>query len=927
MPLSLNEIKDRAETFARAWRGVVSERAEAQTFWNEFLDVFGVNRRRVAAFERPIRAETGTGRIDMLWKGKLLVEHKSLGQNLDRAAGQARDYFAGLRDADLPRYVIVSDFALIRLYDLEGPDPAGFTEFPLMELPKRISLFGFISGYETRHFGTLNAVDVQAAKLLGELHDKMEDAFYRDHPLQVWMVRLLFCLFADSTGIFAMGLFREYLDRRTAEDGSDLGPRLTRLYEVLNTPLANRSSALDEQLAELPYVNGRLFAELLPIPDFNAEMRTLLLAATRLDWAAISPAIFGSLFQSIKDKEARRHLGEFYTTEANILKALQPLFLDPLRKEFARIKGNARQLQEFHLKLRRIQVLDPACGCGNFLVVAYRELRLLELEVLHARYTDAASFLRGMVKSIVDVDHFHGIELEEWPAQIAQVAMWLTDHQMNVRVSDEFGAAMVRLPLTASANILQGNALDMDWASVVEPAALSYIVGNPPFVGHQYRNVSQVADMERIWGKGGRLRRLDYVTCWYRKAVDLMQQVPHVHTAFVSTNSICQGEQVGTLWGDLLARGVRIAFAHRTFQWSSEVPGTAAVHCVIVGFQTTEPAKRILFDYSHQKSEPQDRVVQNINPYLVDGPDVLLPSRTEAPPGLPQLKQGSKPADGGHLLLTVAERMALLAAAPQAEKWLRPYVGGDELINGRQRWCLWLKTANPAEIRRVAPVMTRLNAVRAARGKSPTLSVREFAERPGAFTQDRQPDARYLAVPEVSSETRRFIPIAFLEADVIASNKLLTAIGATLFHFGILTSSMHMAWVRAVAGRWKSDYSYAPAVYNNFPWPTPTQARRAAIEARAQDVLDVRAGYPDATLADLYDRTTMPPDLVRAHTALDRAVDAAYGPPKGGWAREADRVAFLFRLYRTRNAPMDVPDHPKRRQPRRNRTLGPKPEA
>ena len=916
MPLSLNEIKDRAENFARAWRGVEAEGAEAQTFWNEFLDVFGVKRRRVAAFERPIRAETGTGRIDMLWKGKLLVEHKSLGQNLDRAAGQAREYFAGLRDADLPRYVIVSDFALIRLYDLEGPDPTGFTEFPLMELPKRIGLFGFISGYETRHFGTLNAVDVQAAKLLGELHDKMEDAFYRDHSLQVWMVRLLFCLFADSTGIFAMGLFREYLDRRTAEDGSDLGPRLTRLYEVLNTPLADRSSALDEQLAELPYVNGRLFAELLPIPDFNAAMRTLLLAATRLDWAAISPAIFGSLFQSIKDKDARRHLGEFYTTEANILKALQPLFLDPLRKEFARIRGNARQLQEFHLKLRRIQVLDPACGCGNFLVVAYRELRLLELEVLHARYTDPASFLRGLVKSIVDVDHFHGIELEEWPAQIAQVAMWLTDHQMNVKVSDEFGAAMVRLPLTASANILHGNALDMDWASVVAPSALSYIVGNPPFVGHQWRSDSQVADMERIWGKGGRLRRLDYVTCWYRKAADLMKQAPHVHTAFVSTNSICQGEQVGTLWGDLLARGVRIAFAHRTFQWSSEVPGTAAVHCVIVGFQTTEPAKRILFDYPHQKSEPQDRVVQNINPYLVDGPDVLLPSRTETPPGLPSMYKGSQPTDGGHLIMTAADRETFLRDEPGAAAWLRPYVGGDELVNGGQRWCLWLKGANPAHIRRMPGVRARLDAVRAARSKSPTASVRTNADQPSLFTQDRQPDVPYLAVPEVTSENRRFIPITFLEPEIIASNKLQIVPGATLFHFGILTSSMHMAWVRAVAGRWKSDYSYAPAVYNNFPWPTPTPARSAAIEARAQDVLDVRAAYPDATLADLYDRATMPPDLVRTHAALDRAVDAAYGPPKGGWPREADRVAFLFSRYQAQHAPMDMPASPKRRRAR-----------
>ncbi len=915
MPLSLNEIRDRAQTFAHAWRDVGSERAEAQTFWNEFLDVFGVNRRRVAAFERPVpSAQTpGTGRIDMLWKGRLLVEHKSRGQDLNRAAGQARDYFVGLRDADLPRYVIVSDFARIRLYDLEGADPSSFTEFRLNELPNRIGLFGFISGYETRVFGTLSAVDVQAARHLGDLHDALEDSGYRGHSLQVWMVRLLFCLFADSTGIFATGLFREYLDKRTTEDGSDLGPRLAKLSEVLNTRTADRASTLDEQLKELPFVNGRLFAEPLPIPDFNRAMRTLLLDATRLDWAGISPAIFGSLFQSIKDKAARRHLGEFYTTEVNIMKALGPLFLDPLRKEFTRIRGNARQLHDFHLKLRRIEVLDPACGCGNFLVVAYRELRLLELEVLHARYPDAAEFVRGLVKSIVDVDHFHGIEIEEWPAQIAQVAMWLTDHQMNVKVSEEFGQTMMRLPLTASANILHGNALTTDWAEVVPPERLTYIVGNPPFVGHQWRTQEQVADMARIWGDNGRFRRLDYVTCWHRKAAELMTRAPHVRTAFVSTNSISQGEQVGTLWGDLLPRGIRIAFAHRTFQWTSEVRGTAAVHCVIIGFQAGEPASRILYDYAHQRAEPQALPAQNINPYLVDGPDVLLPSRIDPPVGLPRLRQGSKPADGGHLLLGAEARDTLLAAEPQSEQWLRPYIGGDELINGHRRWCLWLKAANPADLRRMPHVRSRLEAVQTARRKSPTLSVRQFAERPSVFTQDRQPDDRYLAIPEVTSENRRFIPITFLNADVIASNKLLTAVGATNYHFGILTSTMHMAWVRAIAGRWKSDYSYAPAVYNNFPWPTPKPAQRTAIEDRAQEVLDARAAWPGATLADLYDRATMPANLAQAHAALDRAVDAAYGPRKGGWTREADRVAFLFTLYQSNSAPMDIPPKQKTR--------------
>ena len=801
---------------------------------------------------------------------------------------------------------------------MEAADPEAHVEFPLGELPKRIGLFGFISGYETRRFGTLNPVDVAAARHLGELHDKLEAAGYRGHALQVLMVRLLFCLFADSTGIFPIGLFREYLDKRTSEDGSDLGPRLAKLAEVLNTAVADRSAALDAQLQELPYVNGKLFEETLPIPDFDAGMRTLLLDATRLDWAGISPAIFGSLFQSIKDRAARRHLGEHYTTEANILKVLRPLFLDGLRIEFARVRSQVGRLHDFHLKLRSIRILDPACGCGNFLVVAYRELRLLELEVLHARYGDSTAFLRGVVKSIVDVDQFHGIEIEEWPAQIAQVAMWLTDHQMNVRVSEEFGQAMVRLPLVASANIVHANALVIDWGVVADLGALTHIVGNPPFVGHQWRSADQVADMARVWGGGGRFRRLDYVTCWYRVAADVLARAPHVHAAFVSTNSISQGEQVGTLWGDLIPRGIQIIFAHRTFQWTSEARGRAAVHCVIIGFQIGEPGLRTLYDYAHVRAEPVALPAKNINPYLVDAANVLLPSRTKAPPGLPALHKGSQPTDGGHLVFDHDERAAFVADEPQSAQYFRQYVGGDELVNGDERWCLWLKEADPSQLRKMPLVQARLAAVRRSRESSATASVRGFAKYPALFTQDRQPDSAYLAVPEVSSENRRFIPMAFLEPSMIASNKLQIVVGASIFLFGVLTSTMHMAWVRAVCGRLKSDYSYAPALYNNFPWPEPTAAQRKAIEMRAQEVLDARAAHPNAVLADLYDPNTMPANLARTHAALDRTVDAAYGAPRGGWVREADRVAFLFTRYQALAAPLDVA--PVVRHERRRRT-------
>ncbi|MDI3305488.1 MAG: hypothetical protein QJR07_00175 [Acetobacteraceae bacterium] len=923
MPLSLNEIRARAERFAREWQNAASERAEAQTFWNEFFDIFGVSRRRVAAFERPVASlfnTGGRGRIDLLWKGRLLVEHKSRGEDLDRAAGQARDYFAGLKDADLPRYVIVSDFARIRLYDLEGPDPEGYVEFPLRELPRRIGLFGFISGYETRSFGRLNPVDVEAARRLGELHDALEDSGYRGHPLQVWMVRLLFCLFADSTGIFETGLFREYIDRRTAEDGSDLGPKLAKLFEVLNTPEAERARTLDEQLAGLRYVNGRLFAERLPIPDFDSRMRGLLLDATRLDWAGISPAIFGSLFQSIKDRQERRRLGEHYTTEANILKALRPLFLDPLREELARARHNSRALQDFHRRLSRIRILDPACGCGNFLVVAYRELRLLELEVLRARYGEDAGLGRGLVQSIVDVDQFSGIEIEEWPAQIAQVAMWLTDHQMNLKVSEEFGQAVIRLPLVKSANIVRGNALAMDWASLLPPGPDSFIVGNPPFGGARMLSAAQRSDMNRVFNGVRNNGLLDYVTCWYLLAARHMQSSPATEAAFVSTNSITQGEQPGVLWPTLWPLGVKINFAHRTFQWTSEARGRAAVHCVIIGFALHDRSRKRLFDYDKPDGEPHEIEAKRINPYLVDGPMLTLPNRRQPICASPALGIGNQPIDGGNYLFTEEERAAFLSIEPEARRFFRPWVGTDELLYGYSRWCLWLGEASPAEIRAMPEVHRRVRAVQEFRRGSRRAQTLALAETPTRFEVENMPARRYLAIPEVSSEARRWIPMAFLPPRTLASNLLKIAADATLYHFGVLSSTMHMAWVRAVCGRLESRYRYSTGiVYNNFPWPEPTPQQRAVIEAKAQAVLDARAAHPGATLADLYDPAAMPPNLVAAHAALDRAVDAAYGAPRGGWTREADRVVFLLARYQALTAPLDAAP-PQRRTRGRSRT-------
>jgi type I restriction-modification system DNA methylase subunit len=894
MPLSWNEIKTRALAFSKEWQDEKSEDAEAKTFWDGFFNVFGITRKRTASFEEPVR-KLGEkfGYIDLFWKGVLIVEHKSRGKSLDKAYTQALDYFPGIAERDLPKYVIVSDFGRFRLYNLEEKEQH---EFDLKDLHKNVRLFGFIAGYQTHKIQEQDPVNIKAAEQMGKLHDQMKDAGYSGHPLELYLVRLLFCLFAEDTGIFERQQFKEYIEQRTSEDGSDLAHHISTLFQVLNTPREKRLTNLDEQLAAFPYVNGKLFEEMLPTAGFDAAMRQALLDCCSLDWSRISPAIFGSLFQSIMDKQARRNLGAHYTSEENILKLIKPLFLDELREEFEKIKHNKNRLLEFHKKLRMLNFLDPACGCGNFLVIAYRELRLLELEILRASRTNMQSELNIHSLININVDQFFGIEIEEFPAQIAQVALWLMDHQMNLLVSEEFGLYFVRIPLEVSSTIVCGNALKIDWEEVVPARHVSYIMGNPPFVGHQWRTAEQMADMSTIWGNEGRFGRLDYVTCWYKKAVHSMRENTGIHTAFVSTNSISQGEQVGILWPALLFYGVHINFAHRTFQWSSEGRGKAAVHCVIIGFALHESKEKRIFEYENIKLEPHAIKAHNINPYLVDAPNVILPSRTETPAGLPKLIKGSQPTDGGHLILTELEKQELLSEEPKAEKYLRPYIGGDEFINSGQRWCLWLKDAKPNMLSDMPLVMKRVMAVAESRKQSPTKSVREFAEYPTLFTQDRQPQKNYIAVPEVSSENRRYIPIGFLSSNVVASNKLQIIEGGTLYHFAILCSTMHNAWMRAVAGRLKSDYSYSPSIYNNFPWPeNPTEKQKQAIETAAQGVLDARAQFPESSLADLYDPLTMPPVLLKAHQQLDKAVDAAYG--KTNFATEAQRVAFLFELY------------------------------
>lgn len=906
MPLSWNEIKDRALKFSHEWENETSEDAEAKSFWDAFFNVFGVPRRRVATFEQPVKKSDGhDGYIDLLWKGIILVEHKSRGKNLDRAFQQAKDYFPGLKDIDLPRYILVSDFAHFRLYDLEEDTQR---EFTLKELYKYVKLFGFIAGYQTTSFKEQDPVNIKAAERMGKLHDKLKAIGYEGHELEVYLVRMLFCLFAEDTSIFERRQFQDLIEQRTAEDGSDLAGKLEQLFQVLDTSPEKRLKNLDEQLAAFPYVNGSLFAERLPMASFDTEMRELLLNCCALDWSRISPAIFGALFQSVMDQKLRRNLGAHYTTEKNILKLIRPLFLDELRAEFERVKKNPKKLYEFHERLAKLKFLDPACGCGNFLVIAYRELRLLELDIIRELYgtTKTASLDVGEFNILCDVDQFYGIEIEEFPAQIAQTALWLMDHQMNMQVSEEFGSYYVRLPLRKSATIVHGNALRRNWREIIEPKELSYILGNPPFVGAKYMTDEQREDISTVFHDVQSAGLLDFVAAWYRKAADFMEDNQAIKTAFVSTNSITQGEQVSVLWSDLLKRGVKIHFAHRTFQWSSEARGKAAVHCVIVGFALHDATDKRLFDYETIQSEPHEIKAKNINPYLVDALDVIVSRRSDPLCPVPEIRFGNQPIDGGHLLFTPEEKAKFLLEEPQAERFLRKFLGAEEFINGLERWCLWLNRASPSEIQSLPAVVQKLKQVRQFRLTSKRPATQELAATPSLFAFISHTDSNYLIVPSVSSERRRYIPIGFMPPTVIASNLCLIINNATIYHFGVLSSAMHMAWVRNVCGRLKSDYRYSNSiVYNNFPWAQdPTDKQRQSIEDAAQAVLDARAKYPDSSLADLYDPLTMPPELVKAHHRLDAAVDASYSKKK--FSGDSDRVAFLFELYQQLASPLEA---------------------
>jgi hypothetical protein len=912
MALGWNEIKERAVKFSKEWAETSNEEADAQSFLVEFFNVFGLSNRKVATFEHKVKKlDEHAGYIDLLWKGTILIEMKSRGKDLDKAHQQAKDYLHGLKQFELPKYILVSDFENFRLYDL---DENTETDFKLANFVNHVQLFGFIAGYQKRVYKAEDPVNIEAAYLMGKLHDALKEAGYTGHELEKYLVRLLFCLFAEDTTIFDKNAFQEYLLIKTNEDGTDLGMHIAQLFQVLNTPNDKRQKTLDESLAAFPYVNGQLFGEQLTFASFNSRMRQTLLECCYLDWSKISPAIFGSMFQSVMDANQRRNLGAHYTSEKNIQKLIKPLFLDKLWLEFETVKTNTNKLKAFHRKIASLRFLDPACGCGNFLVITYRELRLLELEIItilqgSQRVTDVANIM------LCEVDRFYGIEYEEFPAQIAQVALWLIDHQMNMLVSQEFGEYFVRLPLRKSAKIVHGNALRTDWDSMIEllpwesktdREQYDYILGNPPFIGKQLQNEPQKNDMELIFNRVNGAGVLDYVTAWYIKAAQYLQKHNtesndneiKTRVAFVSTNSIAQGEQVGVLWNEMFNHyKIKIHFAHRTFKWGNEARANAAVHVVIIGFSNFETPEKLIYEYDDINSEPHELKVKNINPYLVEGKDFVILSRTKPINNVPEMVYGSKPVDDGNLLLGEEEKIEYLHLEPGGAKYIKPILSSHEFLHGKNRYCFWLQDANPSDLRSHAHLNDKLKRVKEFREKSTKASVREQAQTPYLFSEIRQPQNNYVLIPRHSSENRRFIPFGFFDKDIIVSDSCTALPNASMYHFGIISSSMHMVWVKYICGRIKSDFRYSNVlVYNNYPWPEiPTDKQKEAIEKAAQKVIDARAEFPDSSLADIYDPLTMPSILVKAHNELDKAVDLAYRPQP--FINETKRIEFLFELY------------------------------
>ena len=931
------EKRAAAKEFAANWKGRGDEKQETQAFWMSLLQkVYGVAEPdKYIDFEVRVKLDH-TSFIDGLIKStRVLIEQK--GQDIDLRKGyrqsdgsmltpyqQARRY-AGYLPHDLnPRWIVVCNFQEFHIHDMNRPNDAPEVLL-LSDLEKEYSRLNFLVDMGDENIKREMEISMQAGELVGKLYDAFMKQ-YKDpnnertlKSLNMLCVRLVFCLYAEDAGIFGRNnMFHDYLSNRGVQNGRRA---LRELFRVLDQKPEERDPYLADDapdLAAFPYVNGGLFSdEDIEIPPFNDEIFNLLLtrASEDFDWSGISPTIFGAVFESTLNPETRRKGGMHYTSIENIHKVIDPLFMDDLQAELSEIKQIAvtktreQRLAAFQDKIASLKFLDPACGSGNFLTETYLSLRKMENEVIRllldsrtaSTKTEQAKISAGqIVMGIgianpirVSIRQFYGIEINDFAATVAKTALWIAESQMMKQTEDIVHMNLDFLPLKSYVNIIEGNALRIDWETVVPKRELNYILGNPPFVGASMMSKIQKDEAVSVFGKVKRVNSIDYVGAWYHKAAKLIKET-EIHAAFVSTNSITQGEQVAPLWEKVLGEySATIIFAHRTFKWMSEASEKAAVHCVIIGFADNHyKGKRLIYNNGTVNE------ATNINPYLVDAPDVLVESKGKPICSAPVMTAGNKPADGGNLLLSEGERCAIIAADPRADIFIRKYVGSKEFINGgEKRYCLWLKGVSPALYRNNAEIKRRLEAVREMRLASTAAPTRAMADKPYLFFSTPQNDKPYLCIPEVSSERRRYIPIGFMSPDIIASNKLLIIPEADLYHMGILTSNVHMAWMRTVCGRMKSDYSYSGAtVYNTFPWPTPTEAQKVKIEQTAQAILDARALYPDCSLADLYDEATMPPELRKAHQQNDRAVMEAYGMPVKG-TTEAACVAELMKRY------------------------------
>ena len=896
------------KNFVESWEKRGYEKGETQIFWLSFLrDVLKISEpEKFIQFEVPVKLKHKSFIDAFLPDTKIIIEQKSSSVNLSQEKNQsdgefltpfeqAQRYGNSLPVSMHPQKIIVCNFNEFLIYDMELMSEP--TKIFLEELPEKFSAFDFMIDANKNKIRLEVELSLKAGEIVGKLYGALKKNYLNPNSeeslqsLNKLCVRLVFCLYAESSGIFGKRkIFRDYLSgsRNIRQD-------LILLFDVLNTPEKNRDPYLADELKIFPYVNGGLFAdEKIEIPNFTTEIKNLLLdeASSSFNWSGISPTIFGAVFESTLNPLTRRVSGMHYTSQENIHKVIDPLFLEALRGEYGQIKNAQRnkkqKLLDFQRKLSELKFFDPACGSGNFLTESFISLRRLENEILKELLGEKILLgeLDNPIK--VSINQFYGVEINDFAVSVAQTALWIAELQMLQETQEIIHKNLNPLPLKSYANIFEGNALRMDWKKILPPD-INFIFGNPPFVGHQWRTPTQVGDMKIAFHDLDKHGKLDYVCTWYNKTADFIKDTK-IEAAFVSTNSICQGESVSTMWKFLFNKGVKINFAHRTFHWDSESSEKAHVHCVIISFADFDRAEKIIFDGDKKI------IAQNINGYLLDAPNVFIENRGNPPKNLPKMTKGSQPTDGGNLILSPAERDALLKKYPQAEKFVKPFIGAEEFLNGKLRYCLWLVNANPSELKKIPPIVERLKLVSEFRLNSATASVRRDAQTPTLFTQIRQPTTNFLVFPRVSSERRKYIPIGFFEPDIIVSDAVQMIANADLYMFGVLTSIVHNAWTRVVCGRLEMSYRYSPAIYNNFIWCECSAVQRKKIEQTAEKILDVREKFSGASLADLYDPLLMPKDLRDAHKKNDLAVMAAYDFDKN--FSESEIVGELMKLYK-----------------------------